>query len=78
MAMKIFDLAVILIVIGMIAGVVGPVLLDFDSNYNLNLSKTSFSSLNKINDTELLTTDIGGKVSDTGIQADAESEDRLS
>jgi len=74
MAFKIFDLAVILVILGMVAGGIGAIMLDFDQGYNLNLSTTSFESLNRINDTELLTTDISGNVDNSGIQADAASE----
>jgi len=72
--MRIFDLAVVLIVIGMVSVGMSTFLIDADDTYNRNLSNTDFKSLNKINQTNILTTDISSRIETEGIQTDAESE----
>lgn len=72
--MRIFDLAIILIIVGMVSVGTSTFLIDADDTYNLNLSKTDFQSLNKINQTNILTTDISNRIETEGIQTDAESE----
>ena len=72
--MRIFDIVVILIVVGMSAVGIGTFLTSVDNAYNLNLSDTSLQSLNLINDTDLLNIDIGSAIDKPGLQADAESE----